>query len=212
MLLLSTPLDCESLSALFLMRRRICLVGSSSDLDYGIARCRQLRPQLLIVDPKMDNQAIELAVATMRSDFAQHVIVLDDRVHEGLLTELLAIPAVSYMTRQAGFDALYAAALDTTTDKMRVFDPSIDHRVLRTPRGLRFELHQGRPSVAALTTREREVMLRLAQGNSVRDCAQQMQLAVSTIDNHKSRLMKKLQVHKAVELTRVAIRDGLIRI
>jgi DNA-binding NarL/FixJ family response regulator len=39
-----------------------------------------------------------------------------------------------------------------------------------------------------------------------------MHLAESTIDNHKSRLMKKLQIHKAAELTHVAIRDGLISV
>ena len=37
-------------------------------------------------------------------------------------------------------------------------------------------------------------------------------LAESTIDNHKSRLMRKLQVHKAAELTQIAIRDGLIMV
>jgi DNA-binding NarL/FixJ family response regulator len=212
MLLLSTSLDCESLSALLSMRRGIRVVGSSSDLDFGLARCRKLRPKLLIVDPKIDGQAIELAVATLRSGFAKHVIVLDDRVHEGLVAGLLALPSVSYMTRQAGVDSLYAAVVTAAKGAARVFDPAIDHRVLRTPRGLRLEQHHGQPSVAGLTTREREVMQRLARGNSVRDCARQMHLAESTIDNHKARLMKKLQIHKAAELTHVAIRDGLITV
>jgi DNA-binding NarL/FixJ family response regulator len=47
-------------------------------------------------------------------------------------------------------------------------------------------------------------------GRSVRDCAHQLHLSESTIDNHKTRLMKKLQIHKVTELTHVAIRDGLI--
>jgi DNA-binding NarL/FixJ family response regulator len=93
---------------------------------------------------------------------------------------------------------------------VRVFDPAIDHRVLRTPRGLLLEHHEEQPSVAALTNREREVMELLAQGNSVRDCARVMHLARSTIDNHKSRLMNKLRIHKAAELTQLAIREGLI--
>jgi DNA-binding NarL/FixJ family response regulator len=212
MLLLSTSLDCESLSALLSMREGIRLIGSSSDLDFGLARCRKQRPKLLIVDPSLDDQAIELAVATMRSGFAKHVIVLDDRVHECLLAELLPMPSVSYMTRHAGADSLCAAVMDIASGAERVFDPAIDHRVLRTPTGLQLELRQDAPSVAALTDREREVMRLLAQGKSVRDCARQMYLAASTIDNHKSRLMKKLQIHKAAELIHLAIRDGLIRV
>lgn len=212
MLLLSTALDCESLSLLLSMRRGIDLVESSSDLAFGLTRCRHLRPTLLILDPKVDSEAIELAVDTVRTGFVGHVIVLDDRVHEGIVVKLLDMPSVSYMTRHAGIDSLCAAAVKIVSCSARVFDPAIDHRVLRTPQGLRLEQHHDEPSVAALTDREREVMLRLAQGNSVRDCARQMYLAVSTIDNHKSRLMKKLQIHKAAELTHIAIRDGLFMV
>jgi DNA-binding NarL/FixJ family response regulator len=50
----------------------------------------------------------------------------------------------------------------------------------------------------------------LALGKTVGECAQALGLAHSTIDNHKSRLMKKLNLHKASQLTCRAIRDGLI--
>jgi len=212
MLLLSTSLDCESMTALLSRRRGLELVGATPDLDFGLACCRQLRPKLLILDPKVHEQAIDSAVATVRSGYVRHVMVLDDRVHEGRLAELLPMPGVSYMTRLAGADSLYAAVIKSAMCSVRVFDPAIDHRVQRTSRGLRLEQHRGQPSVAGLTNRERQVMLLLAQGQSVRDCAQQMQLAVSTIDNHKSRLMKKLRIHKAAELTHIAIRDGLITV
>ena len=212
MLILSTSLDCESLSALLSNRRGFELVESSADLDFGLARCRRLNPKLLIIDPKIDSQAVDRAAAMVRAGFLEHVIVLDDRVHEGLVARLLAMPSVSYMTRHAGLDSLCAAATKVATSSERVFDPAIDYRIRRTPRGLRLDQRHDQPSVAALTAREREVMQLLARGNSVRDCAQQMSLAESTIDNHKSRLMKKLQIHKAAELTHVAIRDGLITV
>ncbi len=211
-LILSTSLDCELLSALLSRRRGIDLVESSADLNLGLARCQRLSPKLLIIDPKIDDQAVDQAVAMVREGFVEHVMVLDDRVHEGLVARLLAMPSVSYMTRHAGLDSLHAAAMKVATHSVRVFDPAIDHRIRRTPRGLRLEQHHDQPSVAALTVRELEVMQLLARGNSIRDCAQQMHLAESTIDNHKSRLMKKLQIHKAAELTHVAIRDGLISV
>ena len=211
-LILSTSLDCESLSALLSRRRGIDLVESSADLDFGMARCRRLSPKLLIIDPKIDDQAVDRAVAMVEEGFVEHVIVLDDRVHEGLVARLLAMPSVSYMTRHAGLDSLHAAAIKVATRSVRVFDPAIDYRIRRTSRGLRLEQNYDQPSVAALTNREREVMQLLARGNSIRDCARQMHLAESTIDNHKSRLMKKLQIHKAAELTHVAIRDGLISV
>jgi len=212
MLMLSTALDCQSLAALLTQRRGIEVVESSANLDYGLARCRRLAPQVLMIDPMLGGEAVDQAVALVREGYVGHVIVLDDRVHEGRVARLLTMPAVSYMTRQAGLDALHAATLKVATRSERVFDPAIDHRVLRTPRGLRLEQTLDQPSVAALTARELEVMQLLAQGSSVRDCAEQMHLAESTIDNHKSRLMKKLRIHKAAELTHVAIREGVINV
>ncbi|MEM6329051.1 MAG: LuxR C-terminal-related transcriptional regulator [Planctomycetota bacterium] len=63
---------------------------------------------------------------------------------------------------------------------------------------------------AQLTQREREVFEAIAAGNSVRDCAQALHIAESTVDNHKSRLMKKLGVRKSVELVRLAFRLGVV--
>ena len=60
-----------------------------------------------------------------------------------------------------------------------------------------------------LTPRELEVLRHLAAGKSVRQTAEVMQLAPSTVDNHKTRMMRKLNVHKTVELVRLVLRsDG----
>jgi len=64
--------------------------------------------------------------------------------------------------------------------------------------------------VPSLTKREREVWRQIAQGHAVREIANLFQLAESTVDSHKSRLMKKLDVHKSVDLVRLAIRYGII--
>lgn len=63
-----------------------------------------------------------------------------------------------------------------------------------------------------MTPREIEVLKLVALGHSVKDCAELLDLAPSTVDNHKARLMKKLGVHKALDLTRLAIREGLVNV
>lgn len=61
-----------------------------------------------------------------------------------------------------------------------------------------------------LTPREIEVLVYLAQGLSVKECARVMGRSPSTIDNHKTRLMRKLGMHRVVDLARFAVREGLI--
>jgi DNA-binding NarL/FixJ family response regulator len=76
------------------------------------------------------------------------------------------------------------------------------------------DIASSRGSVSAgahrLTPREREVLQYLTDAKTVKETASILGLAVNTVDNHKTRLMKKLNVHSCVELTRLAIREGMI--
>ncbi len=61
-----------------------------------------------------------------------------------------------------------------------------------------------------VTPREQQIWQKIAQGYSVRQIAEQLQLAESTVDSHKTRLMKKLDVHKSLDLVRLAVRFRLV--
>ncbi|MEM8864867.1 MAG: LuxR C-terminal-related transcriptional regulator [Planctomycetota bacterium] len=60
-----------------------------------------------------------------------------------------------------------------------------------------------------LTRRERQILELVSGGASVRECAESLHIAESTVDNHKSRLMKKVGVRKSSELVRFAFRVGI---
>ena len=125
---------------------------------------------------------------------------------------MLKLPSFSYITRHTKFEVLANLLSVIAYRGERVFDTRISDRVTTTPHGLKLNQSDDHPSISELTSREMQVMKLLAVGHSVRDCAEKMQLAVSTIDNHKSRMMKKLKIHKATEVTHLAIREGLIHV
>ena len=92
----------------------------------------------------------------------------------------------------------------------RVFAPDIAARLVLSGDGVRLAPGgQGNP-LSNLTPRETDVLIRLAQGYSVKQCAHALGIGTSTAGNHKSRMMKKLNVHKTVDLTRLAIHEGLV--
>lgn len=64
--------------------------------------------------------------------------------------------------------------------------------------------------LSVLSPRELEVARHLVKGLTVGRCAKVLAISPSTVDNHKSRIMKKLKVHKISELVRLAVREGLI--
>ena len=61
-----------------------------------------------------------------------------------------------------------------------------------------------------LADREREILVLLAEGQSLKEVAQRLNLSVKTVDAHKVNLMRKLELHDRAELIRYAIRKKLI--
>ncbi len=208
-LLMANRIDADALSALLSSGGRFHRVDAVVSEKAAFAVCERSFPHVLVVDPKACENLIQCVTGLTRNRYVRHVIVLDDQPRDARIANLLPLPNISYMTRVSGYSVLERAILQIASGAGRVFGPSVAERIHRTSKGWRLEPAHDR-SIAQLTTRELEVMQLLARGHSVRDCAKHLELAPSTVDNHKSRLMKKLQIHKAAELTHVAIRDGLI--
>jgi len=64
--------------------------------------------------------------------------------------------------------------------------------------------------VFALTERERQVLVLIAQGKSTKETASQLGISYKTADSHRSRILEKLGVHETASMVRYAIRAGLI--
>ena len=66
------------------------------------------------------------------------------------------------------------------------------------------------PAVAqSITEREREVLTRIALGNSNKLIARELGVSPKTVEKHRSNLMRKLQLHNAAAITMFAIRNGM---
>ncbi len=208
--LLPSELDCDAYTLWTHSRLPCDGCEAYADLDKALRRCESYRPRILVLDPTINENAVARGVAALHAKTVGHLLLLDGRPFEGRLVDLLAEPRVSYISRTAGSQTLIGAVDVIFNHDARTFDPAIANRLRPTPRGYEFHERPGVFSVVDLSYRERQVMRLLALGKTVAECAAALGLAHSTIDNHKARLMKKLGIHKASELTCRAIRDGLI--
>ena len=62
-----------------------------------------------------------------------------------------------------------------------------------------------------LSARERQVLQLVGEGKSAKEVAQQLGVSVKTVESHRARLMRKLDLHETAGLVRYAIRHGLIQ-
>jgi two-component system NarL family response regulator len=60
-----------------------------------------------------------------------------------------------------------------------------------------------------LGARERQILQLLAEGHKSPEIARRLHIAPSTVETHRRNIMRKLDVHNIVELTKYAIREGL---
>jgi len=86
------------------------------------------------------------------------------------------------------------ATLDISDRKRNVFTP--DEESVRL--------------VFALTERERQVLVLIAEGKSTKEAAARLGISYKTADSHRSRILEKLGVHETASMVRYAIRAGLI--
>jgi|BarGraNGADG00212_2_1021979.scaffolds.fasta_scaffold00856_3 two-component system response regulator NreC len=186
------------------------IAGEAGDGAQALRLARDLAPDVVLMDISMpDMNGIE---ATRRiKELCPEVAVLALTMHEDdqYFFEMLAAGASGYVPKRAAPDDLISAIRAVKNGGMFLF-PSLA-RLLVSDYLQRSE-HEGsagRP-FDALTDREREVLVRIAQGLSNQQIANELVISIKTVNRHRENIMAKLNLHSRVELVHYAIEKGLI--
>lgn len=183
------------------------VVGEAADGIEAVALAGKLCPDVVLMDISMPVLRGFDAIRRIKQLRPQaRVLMLTIYDDEDLVARCLEAGACGYLVKDAPpaqlVYAIQAAARDELYISPRVLKPVVGHFVKR----------QGKPktSYELLSGREREILVLLAEGVSLKEIAGQLNLSVKTVDVHKYNLMRKLNVHDRTGLIRYAIRSKLI--
>ncbi|RMG02780.1 MAG: DNA-binding response regulator [Planctomycetota bacterium] len=137
------------------------------------------------------------------------ILILDEEFSLLHVRAAVQLQVYGYWTKRAEFEHLMTA-VERVMDGRYAYCPCTNAVVRMTPRGPMFIVPPDRDLLGRLTHRELEVLFHLARGKTLRECAEELQLSTSTVDNHKTHMMRKLGVKRTVELISVAYRNGLL--
>ncbi len=185
------------------------VVGTAATIDEGAAVAERLRPEVVLMSIAGEWGVFAAAQKINKRSPSTHVILLDERTLDANARETLRVGASGYLTK-AQPDHQIENALRRAASGERVFAPEIAARLVLSADSVRLARDTSGSPLSKLTPREFDVLIHLAQGYTVKQCAKVLGIGTSTAGNHKSRLMKKLNVHKTVDLTRIAIREGVV--
>jgi two-component system, NarL family, response regulator NreC len=197
----------EGLCALLSHFDDIEVVGQAQDGQEAVARTVAQQPDVVIMDIVMPGMNGLEATRQIRQQCPHtRVIVLTQHDDRQFVLSFLQAGASGYVLKQAlGTDLVNAVRLIASGGM--TLDPRISATVIgqiRHPRG------DGAPAIESLTRREREILSYIAHGMSNVQIAAKLSVSVNTIVTHRANLMSKLMIHKATDLVRFALENGLV--
>jgi two-component system response regulator NreC len=185
------------------------VVAEAADGREALALAEKHNPDLIVIEAVLKGLSGVVAIRQLlQAAPACHVLILSDRTEPELITEALKAGATGYISKSEDFAGLLRALHRVDRGKAYL-GPDVSGVVvdshLRRPR-------QERPAgwLPELTPREREVLQLLAEGHTTNEIAATLFISPKTVGTHRQHIMKKLDLHTVADLTREAIRAGLV--
>jgi len=186
------------------------VVGEANDGLELLQLLTHLTPQMVILDIFMPNlRGIEAIteIKTMHPDVK--ILILTMHRDKEYLYLALSAGAKGYLLKEDAPKELFSAIAKVRQDKTYISpyfsNKVVDDLVQIGKRDAKFIFEMD-----PLTTREREVLKLVAEGKSSKEIASLLFISVFTVNNHRASIMEKLNLKKATDLVKYAIRKGYV--
>lgn len=187
----------------------VVVVGDCASPRAALARLPEARPDVVLLDITMPELSGLDAIPQVRAAWPHARIVMMTH-HEGdsFVERALRAGADGYLSKDSEPDEL-KIALRTVVAGRPYVSPKVQQGLVSRLRAAPPEERVG-GRLQLLSEREREVFHLLALGRSNKEVARDLEITIATVKKHRENLQAKLDIHSAAELTRLAVREGLL--
>ena len=198
----------EGLRSLLEAHGEFEVIGEVENGRDAVTQTRILRPDVVVMDLGMKELNGIEATRQLRAEFPRvEVVVLSTYTHEDYVLSSLEAGASAYVLKISAPEEL-VDAIRSVAKGRRFLSPEITGAVIEA--GIQGALLARDPSQHRLTGREREVLQLVAEGHTSGEIAVRLNLATRTVEQHRHRITEKLDLRSVAELTKYAIREGLV--
>jgi DNA-binding NarL/FixJ family response regulator len=182
------------------------VVAEAADGFEAVEKALATNPDVVVLDLAMPRLGGLEAVRRLRKELPRaRILVLTVHDEEEYVVPAVAAGAAGYLLKDAAASELLAA-VRALHRGMGYLGPQAAKAVaagVRTP-------ESAADPYGTLTPREREVFHLVADGLTIKEIAKELGLSPKTAENHRSRLLAKIELRNAAELVRYAARRGLL--
>jgi DNA-binding NarL/FixJ family response regulator len=199
----------ESLIILLQQESDIEVIGEADDGHKAYQDILRLKPDIAILDislPKLNG--LEVAARLKKDDPAIKIIILTMHKNEDFVARAYQLEVNGYVLKENALEELLKSirivqaggiylSSDITSTVVAGFVANYSHR-------------EGKRKNELISSREREILQLLAEGNSNKDIAQLLNLSLKTVETHRSNIMHKLGLKSITDLVLYAVRNHII--
>jgi two-component system response regulator NreC len=188
----------------------LIVVGESDEGQDGIQKIHIIHPDIVILDLSMPRgmDGFTTLQEIKRSFPDLPVLILTMFDDESCLKEIIRLGAQGLVLKQTDPIQLLEA-IHTISKGKKYFDSFFsEETVQRCIKEVRNEYNRTHP----LTSREEEILRLTARGYTNKEISEKLFISVKTVENHKSSIMKKLNLTNRAELVQYAIEKGYLQI
>ena len=205
------PLFREGLKAIIERDNRFEVIGEAGNGREGLRLAKELKPDLALVDMSLPDQSgIQLTCELKNASLKTRIMIITMHSKVDYIVKAFRAGATGYVVKESASERLLQG-MDTVLKGEYFMDSSVSHKVVK--KLMQFPEKGAKITDASydtLTPREQEIMVLLAEGLSSKEIADKLFISPKTVDNHRSNIFRKLNLHNVIELIRYAARLGII--
>lgn len=199
----------DGLVSLINEHRDMNVVGQATDGRSVVTLAMETDPDIVVMDLTMPIlNGIDATRMIIQNAPDIRVIALSMHSEKRFIRAALKAGASGYLVKENAFDELVSAIRAVKDSKNYLCPVATKIMMLDYLHHIKAEGNFTDRDI--LTPRERETLQLLAEGRKTREIAGDLNVSVKTVETHRKNIMDKLDVRSIAELTRYAIREGII--
>jgi DNA-binding NarL/FixJ family response regulator len=181
------------------------VIGEAGTGEEALQQTASLKPHIVVLDVAMPNMSGVEVTQKLGRDWPEvRVLILSMHRDSSYVRETLRAGAKGYLLKDA-VDTELISALRSVARNESYISPSVSNTVLSD-----YQRFVGSP-MDLLTPREYEIFKLMAESQTAKDIAGALDISVYTVDAHRNRIFRKLQLRSSSDLVRFALRQGLVQ-
>lgn len=203
------PIVSEGLESFLKEDPDILVMGIARDGQNGLEMIRQLNPDLVVLDPAMNDLEGSQAIHLYLNEYPDlKILIFSNHTDEHFVYQVLQSGAHGYVLKEATATELRQAIHYIHKGGYWV-GPQFSADLVTNYLNSRQKEDQEKSTFELLTNREREVFDFIVNGKATKEIGEILCISETTVAKHRISLMRKLAMNNSVELTKFAIRNGL---